>query len=500
MVIPSGRPEKQRQLLRYSGIGGHLKIGVHNNSLSNLRRGLMERVFYVEGPSGLTAAPAPTPGAFKQLDGFLDLYTKNSFRHTPITSEQFLMNYSGRKLTIYQEAVESLLHSPLTIRDAKLKTFVKAEKINLTKKPDPAPRVIQPRSPRYNVCLGRYLRNYEHHAFKTIAKCFGEVTVFKGYDLEKQGQLMKQKWDKYIKPVAIGLDASRFDQHVSVDALKYEHQFYTRDYPGDKELKRLLKWQLTNTGTAFASDGVIKYTKEGCRMSGDMNTSLGNCILMCAMVWGLKDKLGVKLSLANNGDDCVIVCEQADLKKILNAVPDHFLQFGFKMVVEEPVYIFEQIEFCQTQPVYDGEKYIMVRKPSVVMSKDTTCLLQCQSPKNYAEWLTAVSECGLSLTGGIPVMQDFYKCLNFGVKRTAFTKTGEFSANGLAYAAKWMHRQYSVPTPETRVSFYLAFGITPDLQEALEGWYNATSLSLDSITPTDVYQASGETLINGLSS
>lgn len=73
MVKPSGRPEKQRQLLRYSGIGGHLVIGIHNNSLSNLRRGLMERVFYVEGPNGLQDAPKPVKGAFRKLGKFRNL-------------------------------------------------------------------------------------------------------------------------------------------------------------------------------------------------------------------------------------------------------------------------------------------------------------------------------------------------------------------------------------------------------------------------------------------
>lgn len=498
MVIPSGRPEKQRQLLRYSGIGGHLLIGIHNNSLSNLRRGLMERVFYVEGPNGLQDAPKPVKGAFDTLDKFRNLYTKYSWRHSPVTSEEFLMNYSGRKLTIYRDAVDSLSHQPISTRDAKLKTFVKAEKLNLSKKPDPAPRVIQPRSPRYNVCLGRYLRHYEHHAFKTIAKCFGEITVFKGYTLEQQGEIMFDKWKKYNNPVAVGLDASRFDQHVSVEALKYEHEFYLRDYPNDKQLKWLLKQQLCNIGTAFASDGIIKYKKEGCRMSGDMNTSLGNCILMCAMVYGLKEHLGINLSLANNGDDCVIVCEKADLKRLVSSIEPYFKQFGFKMEVEKPVDIFERIEFCQTQPVFDGTQYIMVRKPSVVTSKDVTSLIPCQTQQQYAEWLQAVGECGMSINGGIPVMQNFYQMLQTGVQRTRFTKTGEFQANGLGYHSRHMSRVARAPSPETRLSFYLAFGITPDLQEALEVFYDTTKLELDDVTPFDTYQVSGEHLINGL--
>lgn len=233
-------------------------------------------------------------------------------------------------------------------------------------------------------------------------------------------------------------------------------------------------------------------------MSGDMNTSLGNCILMCAMVYGLKDHLGINLSLANNGDDCVIVCEKADLKKLTSSIEPYFRQFGFKMEVEQPVDIFERIEFCQTQPVFDGSQYIMVRKPSVVTSKDVTSLIPCQNQAQYAEWLQAVGECGMSINGGIPVMQNFYHMLQTGVERTKFTKTGEFQTNGLGYHSRHMHRVARAISPETRLSFYLAFGITPDLQEALEVFYDTHTLELDDVVPVDTYQVSGEHLINGL--
>jgi hypothetical protein len=52
-----------------------------------------------------------------------------------------------------------------------------------------------------------------------------------------------------------------------------------------KELAELLKWQLQNKGFARTIDGLIKYSVEGCRMSGDMNTALGNCTIMCALVY-----------------------------------------------------------------------------------------------------------------------------------------------------------------------------------------------------------------------
>lgn len=499
MVKPSGRPEKQRQLFRYSGLGDSCILGVHNNSLANLRRGMIERVYYVEGPSGLVAPPQPLPNHFKNtLSGFSRLFCTAAGRHTPITREQFLMYYRGRKLAVYQKAVDSLSENPLTPRDARLKTFVKAEKINLSKKPDPAPRVIQPRSPRYNVELGVYLRPFEHRAFKAVAEVFGEPTVFKGYNMEQQGRLMRDKWDMYYEPVAIGLDASRFDQHVSVSALEWEHSLYHRVFNHDRKLKKLLKWQINNEGVGFASDGMLKYTKKGCRMSGDMNTSLGNCLIMCAMVHELGRSLGIRLSLANNGDDCVIICERSDEVEIINHAPNFFLNYGFTMCIEKPVYEFEQIEFCQTHPVYDGSGYIMVRNPKVALTKDLTCLLPLQSVKNFKEWLTSVSMCGISLTGGIPIWQSFYRCLNSGSTLTKFTGTGHFVESGLAYHAKSMSRKICQITPEARVSFWKAYNITPDLQVALEDWYDTISLTISEPSPCDTRQRSSSEIIDGI--
>lgn len=498
MVKPSGQPEKQRQLYRYSGLLDRNVIGVHNNSLANLRRGMVERMFYVVRDGELAAPPKPLPGQFSTIDQFTSMFKDMCGHHFPITREQFLLYYRGRKLTIYEKAVESLSVAPVTVRDARLKTFVKAEKLNLSNKPDPAPRIIQPRSPRYNVELGVFLRPFEHRAFDVVARIFGEPVIMKGYTHEQQAAIFRTKWDSFHHPVGIGLDASRFDQHVSEDALKWEHSLYNHAFKHNPKLKRLLKWQINNEGIAFASDGMIKYKKRGCRMSGDMNTSLGNCLLMCAMVHQFFRELNVNAKLMNNGDDCVIICERSDVVEIIKSIPEFFHKFGFTMEVEKPEDVFEKVEFCQTQPVYDGAKWIMVRKPRTAISKDLCCLLPLQSEDNYKEWLTAVSECGMALNGGIPVMQNFYSKLNLGAKRTGLTSQGEFLAGGLAYAARGMHRKFTPCTDEARVSFWKAFDITPDLQVALEAWYDDINLHIDSPVPCDTRQRNQHEIIDGV--
>jgi len=113
----------------------------------------------VEVKGELRPTPKPTPGAFGQMSRFNSKLSSFLPKTTRLTPKEFLGFYSGRKLERYQKAVESLEMHPVREKDAWLSTFVKAEKLNITAKPDPAPRVILPRDPRYNVEVGRYLRH-----------------------------------------------------------------------------------------------------------------------------------------------------------------------------------------------------------------------------------------------------------------------------------------------------------------------------------------------------
>nr|UQB76139.1 RNA polymerase [Flumine tombus-like virus 24] len=496
---------KERNFNRLSGFGGHKVFGMHNNALANLRRGLIERVFYVEGGNGeLLPTPKPLAGQFTQLNNFLAKVRKHDDKfYSPVTRERFLMYYRGRKLGVYTRAVESLQHAPLVKKDARLKTFVKAEKINFTAKPDPAPRVIQPRSPRYNVELGVFIRPHEKRMirmYNDILRCGeGEDSVMKGMNMEQRGVSIAKKWNRFTKPVAVGLDAKRFDQHVSQDALRFEHSIYNTLFKS-KKLKALLNMQLSSEGIGFATDGMIRYRVDGCRMSGDMNTSLGNISIVVAIFDDLRAKSGIDFELVNDGDDNVVICESKDLAEITLMLRVHFLNFGFQMAIEEPVYMLEKIEFCQAQPVFDGEKYIMCRNPSTCLSKDVATCQSIDSPKMLRQWMAAVGQCGLSLTGGLPVMQDFYKCLSEQDSEMASRKAMKnavFIESGLFRHSETMFRVFAEPTTEARVSFYHAFGLMPELQLALEAHYKNLVFDSESTSHCKTKDKTPESILNG---
>ena len=479
-VIPRlGAMSHVRRFFQVVGLSLPNNYLVHNSSLNNLARGVLTRVLLVKG----LPSPKPREGIYgERLRYFRDALLKRFSSTTPVSYSQFVEYYKGRRKTLYQRAADSLLHTGISKRDATIKAFVKAEFINSDDKPDPDPRVISPRDPRYNVEVGRYLRPIEHKVYKGIADIFGEPTVFKGYNAEQIGKMFETKWNKYRNPVAIGLDASRFDQHVSVEALRWEHSVYNGIYHS-RELRKLLSWQLYNKVVGHCRDGRLKYVTEGCRMSGDMNTAMGNCLIMCALVHAYLRHRGIPGSLANNGDDCTVIFDRKHLSNFQNGLSEWFLEMGFNMKVEEPVFNLEGIEFCQTHPVFVSGSYTMVRNFPKALSKDCLSLKQMDHPNVCRAWLDAVGQGGLSLTGGIPVYQDFYSSYVRLSKTIPEVKTARQNSKrrhrvpvveitgGIAWLSKGMARNYSEIDPRTRHSFYLAFGTTPDQQLELEKFY-----------------------------
>jgi hypothetical protein len=174
-------------------VGANSFYGVHNANIDNSVRAVMERVFFVEdGNGGFTVPPQPHPKAFAcDLRRFRRLLKYKIPSTVRLDEDQFLATYTGRKLKIYQEAVESLTVREITRKDSYVAPFVKAEKIDFTRKSDPAPRIISPRSPRYNVELGMFIKPLEHSIYYAIDEVYGTRTVMKGLNAVDRGEAIR---------------------------------------------------------------------------------------------------------------------------------------------------------------------------------------------------------------------------------------------------------------------------------------------------------------------
>lgn len=441
-------------------------FSVHNNSLNNLVRGINERVFYTDCNG--TLPQQPRVNGFEALRPFGVDFTTTYLR--PWTLEEFVESYTGRQYNRYKRAADSLASKPLSRDDATVATFIKCEKINFHAKSDPAPRIIQPRDPRFNAAIGVFIKPLEKLIYKNLGKLYRKPCVAKGFDVYQTGDIIASKWRMFENPCAVSLDASRFDQHVSVAALKWTHSVYLQ-FNDDPEFKRMLGMMLRNVGRGLCADGRVSYEVDGCRMSGDMDTALGNCLLMVAMTYSYCKSLGICHEVMDNGDDIVVIMDRTDEPMFRANLKKYYADLGFTMKVEPTVYVLEEIEFCQMHPVYDGTQWRMVRN-LICLAKDLVCTT---GQTQVDDWLEAIGLGGISLTSGLPVYQAFYVMLaKFGRKRkkSKIESWHLYSGSGFARLAGLTKRRTAPISTEARVSFEKAFGLDFGRQDALEMLYS----------------------------
>lgn len=468
-------PSRVRRFHIIGGIHGiDRKLKINDASIDTLSAALLERMYFclVDGEF-MTPPTVDKIHIFDVLRPFRNqLLRKLGPIHSILTPQEFVSLYRGRKAAMYASHLDDFYATGVLRHHSVSAAFVKCEKVNPTK----SPRCIQPRHPIYNIGLGCYLKHIEHRVYKTIGKVFGdEHVVIKGYDVAEIGNIMASKWNSFNSPVGIGLDAVKFDMHVSAEMLEWEHSIYTAMYRGDKELVRLLGYQINNVGVGRCDDGKLRYAVHGRRFSGDMNTALGNCIIMCALVFSYAAFKEIPIRLVNNGDDCVVFMEREHEISFRNGLPDWFIQMGFRMTVEPPAYVLEQVEFCQMRAIETDSGHVMVRNFNTAREKDSICLNPIPNAAAMRKWLFAIGECGLALCSGIPVMQSIYQCYMRNGIQSGMQHSVQMQS-GMMHLRRKLESVSRKVSATARASFMLAWNVTPDEQTALEQYYDKLEL------------------------
>lgn len=447
------------------------------NSLSTLHRAVMERVFYVKDANGnQVPPPLPVAGAFRRLHRLRNKILSMIAVRPVLELLEVHQLYHGHKKKLYLVAAQEVEESGWNSKWRRVKSFVKREKYNISKKPDPVPRVIQPRDPHYNVVLASYLKHNEeeyYHAINRYVQLHTLVTttsIAKGIDAFQLGDAMYDHWSSLKRPIAICIDAKRWDQHVSKDALKFEHSYYLIKFNYDRTLVKLLEMQLHNKAvcpvyTGKEIEGILRYETDGKRMSGDINTALGNVLLMCTITIAFMESLGIPPVFMNNGDDMIIFCEQEHSHRVYNAITPFYLDYGFEIEIEGQHEHLQQVTFCQMNPIRTINGWLMCRDPRVVLSKDHHCI---QPHLPYPVWLNTVGDGGRRLTAGAPVLPHFYSSLITG---NTFLTTKEFY-----FTPKDLKSTEIIE--DARYDFDLAFDIDYDSQIYLEELFQNMNLDL----------------------
>lgn len=394
---------------------------------------------------------------------------------SPLTPEEFVKNYKGAKRRRYEKAKENLA-SGFKQPVGKVKMFVKTEvapyKID---KAFPACRPIQFRDYEYALELGRFIKPVEKGLYN-LAGGFGcdrHPIIAKSHNPRKRAEVLRAKWLEFRDPVAYMWDASRFDAHVSSDILSLEHLVYKRCH-NSAHLNRLLRAQIENRGSFRDKDGsTIRYKVRGTRMSGDMNTASGNCIIMVSILCYVYDLTGARYSIYDDGDDSVVITEgEVDPAPLVEI----FRELGFVMELEGKTRIFEEIRFCQSSPVQVRGQWTMVREPYRLLTK----LLTNTSIYNERHLLRkyyTIAQCELACSVGVPIIQELCCALMLKARskmsRAQIVKGYDRTiVADYRYARDlpegWSRARPASVHPQTRVSYAKAFGIWPSEQRSME--------------------------------
>jgi len=353
----------------------------------------------------------------------------------------------------YAAAKDSLVEHPtLTYRDTRVKMFVKNERMS---DPDKAPRGIQARSTRYNMKLQQYLGPVERYLFH---RSLNTTFVSKGMDQKQKGRLLYQATLDFKDPIYVLTDHRFYDSRQCTAYLKNEHAYYREFYPGDEELELLLEHQLKNHGV---SPHGVRYSVTGTRMSGDVNTSLGNSCTNMAILTHWLGSLHSRVIV--DGDDSVIIVEREDEQHLDFPA---LQRYGF-LTKANIAYEFEHIEYCQCHPVNLADGWCLVRTPKRVIERSFTCIdpQYAKSDDLAKRWYHTVGICESSANAGVPVLEAAARALC-----RAHTRTVALNDTNIEY--RTIKRDPIAITNGARVSFARAFGISPTKQALLEEYFD----------------------------
>ncbi|APG76376.1 hypothetical protein 2 [Hubei tombus-like virus 29] len=257
--------------------------------------------------------------------------------------------------------------------------FTKIEKMSSGKYK--APRMIQGRHMVFNLHYGRYIKPLE----KEVTK-YGKFSIHfgKGNYNQQAEKIFKlsQKYKYYTE-----CDHTSFDAHVTVEQLRLTHRFYNSCFPGyASDVARLAKRTINNTCISRTGD---IYRVRGSRMSGDVDTGFGNCLINYAILKAACSNLHIKCEIIVNGDDSIIFTDVPIPTAELSA---ELRKYNMESKVNPSVSDIHKVEFCRTKLVFNASaKPTMMIDPKRLI--DIYGMCYTISKKNYHQYLLETAMC-----------------------------------------------------------------------------------------------------------
>lgn len=443
-------------LVHLPSIPGLYEVQTHQGCAHNEQRALHNRHLRDYGVQ-------PTPLGLRLLRLALSRIRRRLPPLYPCSLDTVVSHLNSRKKRLYAKAAESLLTHEVEPRDALVKMFIKPDRYDARVVSTKEPRAIQYRSPRYNLRLQQFLHPLEHAYYRTTTAQFGGAV--KGFNSWQRASLYQDALSLFVDPVVLNLDFSKFDAHLHPEVLAEERRFYEKTYHDDF-LHDLLGMQRRNKCTTQLG---LRYFVFGTRISGDVNTGLGNTLLGEGIFRAWLALHKVRAVPFVDGDDIIGIFERGTVPEL------DFTAWGMECTAEilEP----DQLVHCQSKMVRVGKRYRMVRNPIRAISHG------CVTVRNYPDrllgpLLSAMGHCELACSNGVPILQSWA----LAQIRISGSKAWDKFDEDISFRAKLEGRPIPLSIdPESRESFANCFGISISDQVLIENYLG--TLDHDSFLP-----------------
>lgn len=487
LVIQEISCEPRRAVVKLQPRDKFWNISTHSDCLHNEIRSLEGRVL------------RQTSRAHPRVMSYLMSTVQNLESRLPLVGsipmESVISVFPQSRRKHYLKALNSLLESPLHRRDELIKAFVKSEKLKILSN-DGDPRMIQARTPRFNILFAMYTRAIEK-ALYYLRDDDGLKMIAKGLNMRQRAEVIVKAWSLYREPMCLSLDLSRWDMHCRVEMLALMRRFYLKVL-NDPLFRQLLEVLVKNLG--ITANGIV-YKSLGGVMSGDMTTALGNCTAVILVVTGLakliKEWLNneeipqivrvlfrkmdrqvmerlakhVVFTVIDDGDDHVLIGEREVMAEVAKILPGWFELIGHELKVEGTTSEVHNVLFCQCKPLYHHGRWEMMPDPRKVLA--TSFIIPGNHAKQAAEYLGTVWEARALLHQGQPILGPLFNRLS-NENRARLDLTPEAKLNILAGLTRQMgydgrtkvtQREISM---ESREMVSEMWGISPEEQLMLE--------------------------------
>lgn len=391
---------------------------------------------------------------------FSRLLRYNPIELLPWKRHAVVNSYAGSYKRKYLEAHKTYHRIGLQKFMSRVNLFCKDD--SYTDAPEKAPRAIQYRHPTFMLEMGRFTKAVEEWFYHT-RDSYGTLIVGKT-DPYTIGTELVKKSAFFNDPVYLMLDASKFDTCVDVKWLKLVVRCYKTLFP--RRFHRTIDWLW---GQTYINRGRtrtgLRFKTRGTRMSGDMDTGLGNSIIMYLMLSRFLDNAGVKGSIMVNGDDSLVVVARSNLHKLMDI--GIFKTFGFSMKFDV-AYEIQKAEFCQSRLVYTDYGPAMSLNPLRAVNKMAWTTTK-YGKRHARQYVKTLALCGRAANWGMPIL---YPLAEYMARLTRTEKEIGLRPYDLEWKELvmkwWRMKGEATISMETRVSFEYAWGIPVSEQLEME--------------------------------